>query len=496
MLRRGLRGERLSYLVRHRLLLVQVTGGDEQTDGVAGGTRFRLFPQMPELEGFSQPETVTVSPRPGTIEPGPFDGAMRVVDAVDKPMPYEFPYMPPYRGAVFPPATPGPDGHFDRIPVESREFLSAHMYGAVRFVLDVWETYLGHKVSWYDPSDGFVIELVPQVDWDNAHAGIGFIETGGRVNNAGRYQSFALNFDVIAHEVGHTMLFSEVGIPSTRMLAPQFLAFHESMSDMVALISSLHFESMLDELIDQTGGNLYVLNWLNRIGELSHNEQIRVACNETTMADVASLHLSPEGEWIDPTGQNRKVHDVAQPLTGAVFDNMVEIYQDGLAQRGLIVPELDPRGWDREGVESSLDRFQAVHEDAVSLHRNAFVDALIEARDFTGLALAMVWQRLDPGMLTFDSFAGAFLEAMAELGQGHNLEAFAENFLERGIQLGEPPRADAPLPPPSSYAGRSRWLRSRIADARLKAAEESLADTPADYARVYGLFNHSFRLEV
>ena len=39
-------------------------------------------------------------------------------------------------------------------------------YGAVRFVLDAWEGYLGHQVAWYDPSDGFVVELVPQVDWD------------------------------------------------------------------------------------------------------------------------------------------------------------------------------------------------------------------------------------------------------------------------------------------------------------------------------------------
>jgi len=465
--------------------------------GVAAGTRFRLFPQSPELHGFSQPETVRVSPPPGSIGPGPFDGAMRVVDAIDKPAPYEFPYMPPYRGPVFPPATPGPDGHFDRIPVDSRAFLSAHMYGTVRFVLDAWEGYLGHQVAWYDPSDGFVVELVPQVDWDNAHAGVGFIETGGRVNNAGRYQSFALNFDVIAHEVGHTMLFSEVGIPTGGSPAPQFLAFHESMSDMVALVSSLHFDSMLDDLIDQTGGNLYVLNWLNRIGELSHNEQIRVASNDETMADLASLTLSPDGAWIDPTGQNRKVHDLAQPLTGAIFDNMVEIYQDGLARRGLIPPELDPRGWDRAGVEGSLARFQRVHEGAVTQNRDAFIDALIEARDVIGRALAMTWQRLDPGRVTFDGVAGAFMSVMAEIGQVHNLQAFTENFRERGIQIGATPVVlEAPPPRTAPYAVRSRWMRRRAAAASGTAALGTHAGTPDDYARVYGMFNHSFRLEV
>jgi len=473
-----------------------VWDGMDAIDGVAGGTRFRLYAQMPELESFSTPEVVRVSPPPGTIGPGPFDGAMRVVDPIDKPAPYEFPYMPPYRGPVFPPAMPGRDGHFDQIPVGSRQFLSAHMYGSVRFTLDIWERYLGKTVSWYDPSDGFVVELVPQVDWDNAHAGIGFIETGGRVNNEGRYNSFALNFDVLAHEVGHTLLFSEMGIPSFDTLTAQFLAFHESMSDMVALISSLHFESMLGELIDQTAGNLYVLNWLNRIGELSSSEQIRVACNETSMRELDSLSLSAGGEWIDPAGQGRNAHHLAQPLTGAVFDNMLELYQDGLARRGLIPPELDPRGWDREGVESRLTRFQQVHENAVARNRDAFVAALIEARDITGLALAMTWQRLSPEHMSYAAFAAAFMEVMAEIGQRENLPAFAENFLERNIALSPAPLFSNEMPPPRSapYLVRWKWLRRRGPQGR--ALSSAASDDPNAYARVYGMFNHSVRVQM
>lgn len=468
----------------------------DDVDGVIGGTRFRLFPQMPELDGFARPETVRVSPRPGTIGPGPFDGAMRVVDAVDKPAPYAFPYMPPYQGPVFPPAVPGADGHFDRIPVNSRQFLAAHMYGSVRFVLDIWEAYLGRTIAWYDPSDGFIVELVPQVGWDNAHAGIGFIETGGRVNEAGRYQSFALNFDVLAHEVGHTLLFSEMGIPSLETLTPEFLAFHESMSDMVALVSALHFDSMLGELIDQTGGNLYVLNWLNRIGELSRSEQIRVASNESVMADLASLRLTPKGEWIDPTGQGRNAHHLAQPLTGAIFDNLVEIYQDGLARRGLIPPDLDPRGWDRESVAASLDRFQMAHEGAAARHRGAFIDALIEARDAIGFALAVTWHRMSPAHFTYARFAETFLDVMAELGQGPNLPAFAENFLERGIDVIDSLEIEMPPPRSAPYLVRWRWMRRRAAGAGAESSVAAPLDTPAAYARVYGMFNHSFRLEV
>ena len=463
-------------------------------DGVVGGTRFRLFPQMPGLEGFGRPETVRVSPPPGTIGAGPFDGAMRVVDAIEKPAPYTFPYMPPYQGAVFPPAAPGPDGHFDHIPLDSRQFLSAHMYGSVRFVLDIWEGYLGKTVDWYDPHDQFSIELVPHVDWDNAHAGFGFIETGGRTNQDGSYHAFALNFDVLAHEVGHTILFSEVGIPGAGSLTPQYLAFHESMSDLVALLSTLHFESIIDDLIDQTNGNLYALSFLIRIGELSPSEQIRIAANDAKMEDLASLRLSPDGEWIDPTGQGRKGHDLAQPLTGAIFDSLVELYQDGLARRGLVAPAGNLRGWTEESVTRSLDQLMAANQEAISHHRSEFIDSLIEARDVLGFALALTWRRLSPEHFTFGRFAQTFLQVMAELGQAHNLPAFAENFLARGIDTVAPPDRDPP--PPRTAAYRVRWQWRRRQQVRDLGTHASVREDPDAFARVYGMINHSFRVEV
>jgi hypothetical protein len=404
--------------------------------------------------------------------------------------------MPPYQGPVHPPATPGPDGHFDHLPVGSRQFMAAHMYGSIRFVLDTWEGYLGRTVAWYDPSDGFVVELVPQVDWDNAHAGIGFIETGGRRGEDGVYYPFALNFDVLAHEVGHTLLFSEMGIPGAGTLTPQYLAFHESMSDMVALLSTLQFESIIDDLIVQTGGNLYVLNFLNRIGELSQNEQIRIASNDATMEDLASLRMTPGGEWIDPTGQGRKVHDLSQPLTGALFDSLVEIYQDELVRRGLIAPDLDPRGWDRQSVSASLQRVQAACEDGAGRHIGGFEDALIRARDLIGLALAATWRRLPPAHFSFGGFAEAFLQAMAELGQAHNLPAFVQNFQERGIATRRPMAQHLAPPRSAAYSIRAAWAQQRALGLDVVDPARAVPDDPNDYADVYRMFNHSFRLQL
>ena len=142
------------------------------------GTSFLLFPQAPVLPAWRRPERVVLSPPPGSLGPGPCDERIYVADAIGKPVPYGFPYLPPWTGPVHRPPRPGPDGHYDHLPPGSRDFLSAHLFGAVRHTLDVWEGYLGRPVDWHFRRDFHRLELVPLLDWDNAHSGYGFVETG------------------------------------------------------------------------------------------------------------------------------------------------------------------------------------------------------------------------------------------------------------------------------------------------------------------------------
>src|SRR3954468_11989407 len=144
----------------------------------AFGTRVRLFPQAPFLPGFGEPEVVWLSPPAGTVLPGPADDRLYVVDAVDKPEPYEFPYLPPYLGAANPPVAPGPEGHFDHLAPESRAFLSVHAYGTVRRVLDIFESYFGRRLPWWFGDDYARLELIPLLDWNNAQSGYGYMELG------------------------------------------------------------------------------------------------------------------------------------------------------------------------------------------------------------------------------------------------------------------------------------------------------------------------------
>ena len=200
----------------------------------------------------------------------------------------------------------------------------------------------------------------------------------------GRPQPFCLNYDIMAHETGHSILFSQIGVPEPDQISVPFLAFHESFADLVALIGVLHFGSVQTRLLEQTGGNLYALNLVNRIGEISDTEQIRLADNLATMDDVTGITLAADGTWIDPTGQERNQHAVAEPLTGAVFDMLVELYQDGLVRRGLIPPHSDPRGWTRTEVAASMQRVQEEHAAAYARFTQGFYAALARCASCRG----------------------------------------------------------------------------------------------------------------
>lgn len=112
------------------------------------GTRFRLFPQTPDLDDPEEPETVYVSSTAGTISEGPADDRMYTVFPIDKPTHYGLHdesngepvlFLPPWGDDIFFPAQPGPDGHFDHFEPDTPEFFMAHMFGATRFTLDIWE---------------------------------------------------------------------------------------------------------------------------------------------------------------------------------------------------------------------------------------------------------------------------------------------------------------------------------------------------------------------
>lgn len=383
------------------------------------GTRVRLFAQSHYVEGFEEPETVWLSPPAGSVGPGPADDRMYVVDPLYKDEPYEFPYLPPYRGPVRPPVEPDAEGHFDYMDVNTRDFVVAHMYGGVRRALDIWESYFGRRIEWQFRPHFQRLELIPILDWDNAQSGYGFIETGFGPSQAGEAHPFCLNFDVLAHELGHSIVFSEVGHDDATVTG-EYLGFHEASGDLIALISAMHFDSVLDRTLISSRGNLYAKNESNRLGELSDVAQVRVASNARKLAEF-------EDGWSDS-------HFLAQPLVGAAFDCLVDVYQDRLLRNGLIDSGL-ARLMNVTPYEEldDDDAIQARFAEAYSGRHEAFKTALIQARDYLGECLVFVFSRLSPHLLRYADFGAALLAADRHLSRGRFQDDFAQNLAWRDI---------------------------------------------------------------
>ena len=399
------------------------------------GTRFLLYPQAPVLAAYQRPELVLISSPLGSVGSGPSDERAYVADAVGKRKPYGFPYLPPWTGPVYKPACPGPNGHFDHLRLDSREFAAAHLFGAVRHTLDVWERYTGRLIPWHFQRDFAQLELIPLLDWDNAQSGYGFVETGWHRSPEGSALRFALSLDTIAHEIGHSILFSEVGIPVSTNRTAQFLAFHEAAADMIALICGMQFNIVLDHVLRSTHGNLYVANEINRIAELSPHEQIRLASNDIRLSDVEDIWLDAEGQWHDPSGRGRHAHDIGLPLLGATFDILVEIYQGMLVDDNLISGSLDCLSRSGEYDAARLRAVATGFDQAYVGRHEAFKKALVYARDYMGFALARVFEDLRPEGLTFARVGTVLLAADREVSGGRYNGLIRDSFTWRDIHL-------------------------------------------------------------
>ena len=428
------------------------------------GTRIRLFPIAPYAEPGIQPETVLLSPVPGRVGPGPSDDRMIALQPIDKAGPYGLVagppgnaqlMLPPWRGQIDRPIMPGHDGHLDRIPVNSQEFALAHAYGAARFTLDIWEGYFGRPIGWHfsDAMDRLEINL--HEEWDNAQAGYGFLELGAHRDDDGERLPFALNFDIVAHEVGHLIIYQEVGLPELNVANDEFFGFHESAADMIALVTLLHFETILDQLLDRTHGNLYVMNRLNRFGELSHCGQIRMASNNVRMTDFVD-------GWNDE-------HLLGQPLTGALFDLLIDVFHQELLNRGLISVELAEMADGVTGAPDMAGPIQAGFDQSYARNPAAFRSELVQTRDLLGQLLAQIWIWLDTNQLGYQDVEAALLEADLLFTNGAYQNSITENFVWRRI-------GDVPLGPrrgktfAESHAHSARTLTPDFASADPKRA--------------------------
>lgn len=415
------------------------------------GTRFRLFVQPP-TDGDLLIETVTVSAPLGRVGPGPEDERMYAVEPIGKPGQYgrredahgrPYLYVPPWDGPRRAGAAPDPAGHFDHLVPGEPGFEAAHLFGAVRFTLDVLQKYLDIDLPWHFARHFDRLELSILPEWDNAQFGYGYLEVGSHFADDGRVMPFSHNFDVIAHEVGHGLLYALVGLPEPEAELPEYVGFHESAADTVSLLAAMHFGSVLDDVLESTRGNLYVTNRLARIAELTSTSQIRLASNKRTMREFAAGF---EDE-----------HDLSEPLTGAMFDIIVDVFHEVLVAARLITPAMEDLADRAEDDPSVEGRLQAGFDRAYARDAPAFTACLVEARDVVGRLFCETLKTLDPNFMDYATIGNRMLELDRALNGGAFDRLILRNFRRRGIgeYVAGPPLKG---PDENSHAASSRTM--------------------------------------
>ncbi len=153
---------------------------------------------------------------------------------------------------------------------------------------------------------------------------------------------------------------------------------------------------------------------LNRIGELADERQIRVAGNDRKMSNVSF-----------------ELHDRSRPMTGAIFDTVVELYHQALVERDLADERLlqtNIRNFD----DVFLGKLSELTARSYSESAFLFKSALTEARDVVGLTLASCWNRLDPMNISFESAAEILVDEAALINSTAG-RVFERNFEWRQI---------------------------------------------------------------
>jgi hypothetical protein len=157
-------------------------------------------------------------------------------------------------------------------------------------------------------------------------------------------------------------------------------------------------------------------------------------------------------------------HDLAQPLTGAMFDILVDIFHEQLLDRDLISADAEELADLLQRNDRAQHLIQAMFDQAYQQDAQGFKDALLQARDQAALGLAATWRTLEVEGLNYQRVGEQLLRVDQDLNGGRYRRLIENNL--RWRQIGEiragprtsPPGGDSHLFSPRTLCPDERGL--------------------------------------
>jgi hypothetical protein len=123
-------------------------------------------------------------------------------------------------------------------------------------------------------------------------------------------------------------------------------------------------------------------------------------------------------------------------MTGAVFDILVEVFQEMLVERKLIARDLATAAYAVPDTPEEAENIQARFDAVYAGNEDAFKAALLDARDFLGSRLATTWEEIPADNLHFADVAAKFLTIDRRITGGRYQRIIRDCFLWRCIGYG------------------------------------------------------------
>ncbi len=339
-----------------------------------------VYPQDPFVSG---PEVRRMSAR--DIRPGLINDRVRIQDT---------------EGDT---AQPDSEGNYLFWP-GTREFDQINCLYYVTFTLRMYERYARRFLPWSFPN------LRITVDPHSGNGANAFYNEQDRLIGFHAFQlngetiSAAQSADIVSHETAHAILDSLRDLHNESFgLGPT--AFHEAFGDMSAMLVALHDDSLISRLLDWTGGDLRLDNFITVVGEQlterlrtmpevnTRTIYLRNALNKLQLLAFDSLaHTADDPE----TQLTRESHNYSRIFSGAFYDILVGIYE----------------------------RLKQTANPRIAVHR---------ARDIVGYLLTCAVELGPVGEFDFADMARAFLTADVVLNNGQHTDILLQVFHQRGI---------------------------------------------------------------
>ena len=134
----------------------------------------------------------------------------------------------------------------------------------------------------------------------------------------------------------------------------------------------------------------------------------------------------------------REPHALSEPLTGAIFDIFVEVYQELLVKNNLISKELSQKSFNDETIfkKDIEDEIQGEFDSVYIGKEQEFKENLLNARDYLGKLLSQLWKSISPNDLTYNKILENMIKIENKMSQTDKRESY-ENIIKNCFEWRE-----------------------------------------------------------